>query len=329
MSPVVSVLVVNYNAGLNLGKTLQGLADQTFCDFEVLVIDNASNDRSALLAQSFVGADARFTFRYSDHNVGFAGGNNLVAASARGTWLALLNPDAVPAQDWLERLIEATLRHPTAVMFGSTQLDAADPERLDGAGDQYLAIGLPWRGGYGWPRSALPPEGEVFSPCAAACLIRTDAFRAVNGFDERFFCYVEDVELAFRLRLRGHHCIQVRTAVVSHVGGASSATEASGFVRRNSTRNLMWCFVKCMPATLFWPLLPFHILALAFLVTKAAATGSGRPVCQGVIEGLAGLPSIWSSRRYEQSKRRVSWKQIAFALTWNPVRYWQHAPQII
>ncbi len=329
MSPAVSVLIVNYNAGVHLSNTLRGLADQTFRDFEVLIVDNASSDRSAQLAKSLVGADARFRFRYLDRNVGFAAGNNLLATDAQGAWLALLNPDALPARDWLEQLLEATRRHPTAVMFGSTQLDAADPDRLDGAGDQYFAIGLPWRGGYGWPRSALPPEGEVFSPCAAACLVLTDAFRAVKGFDERFFCYVEDVDLAFRLRLRGHHCIQVRTAVVSHVGGASSTTEASGFARRHSIRNLMWCFVKCMPAPLFWPLLPFHILALAFLMIRALATGSAYPVGQGIIEGLAGMPSMWSSRRDEQDNRRVSWRRIGSAVTWNPVSYRRHIPQVI
>jgi N-acetylglucosaminyl-diphospho-decaprenol L-rhamnosyltransferase len=327
VSPAVSVLIVNYNSGVNLSKTLQGLADQTFHDFEVLIVDNASRDRSAFLAQSLVTADARFTFRFLDRNIGFAAGNNLLATEARGAWLALLNPDAVPAPDWLERLLEATRRHPATTMFGSTQLDAADPERLDGAGDQYLAIGLPWRGGYGWPLSALPPEGEVFAPCAAACLYRSDVFRDVKGFDERFFCYVEDVDLAFRLRLRGHHCIQVRAAVVSHVGGASSATEASGFARQHGTRNLMWCFVKCMPSVLFWPLLPFHVLALAFLMMRAATAGMGHPVGRGIVEGLAGMPSMWCSRRYEQRNRRVSWTRISSAISWNPVNYRRHRPQ--
>jgi N-acetylglucosaminyl-diphospho-decaprenol L-rhamnosyltransferase len=324
----VSILIVNYNSGINLGKTLEGLANQTFHDFEVLIVDNASRDHSALLAQSLVTADTRFIFRYLDRNIGFAAGNNLLAAGARGAWLALLNPDAVPAPDWLERLLEATRRHPTAAMFGSTQLDAADPKRLDGAGDQYLAIGLPWRGGYGWPLSALPPEGEVFSPCAAACLVLTAAFREVDGFDERFFCYVEDVDLAFRLRLRGHHCIQVRAAVVTHVGGASSATEASGFARRHGTRNLMWCFVKCMPSVLFWPLLPFHVLAIAFLMIRAASTGTACPVGRGIVEGLVGMPSIWCSRRYEQRNRQVSWRRICSAISWNPVSYRRHVPQI-
>jgi len=83
---------------------------------------------------------------------------------ARAPWLALLNPDATPQPDWLEQLFAATHRHPDAVMFGSTQIDAADAQKLDGTGDHYLATGIPWRGGHAWPVSALPPEGEVFAP---------------------------------------------------------------------------------------------------------------------------------------------------------------------
>lgn len=328
-TPTVSVLVVNYNAGSLLGTNLRALAGQTFTGFEVLIVDNASTDGSPVLAQSVVAQDTRFLFKFLDRNIGFAAGNNLLANVAKGTWLALLNPDAIPAPDWLEQLLKATRRHPTTTMFGSTQLDAANSERLDGAGDHYLAIGFPWRGGHGWPVSALPPEGEVFSPCGAACLIQAHAFREVNGFDERFFCYVEDVDLGFRLRLRGHHCIQVPGAKVSHVGGTSSIAGGSSFARRHGTRNLIWCFVKCMPWVLFWPLLPLHFLALAFLMLRATASGMAYPVGKGIIEGLLGVPSMWNSRCVEQRKRYVSWRRVAAALSWNPLIYRRHAPRVL
>jgi len=161
--PAVSVLIVNYDAGPNLARTLAGLVAQTFADFEALIIDNASNDRSIDMAQSQVPDDRRFKFTFLTRNIGFAAANNVIAATAQADWLALLNPDAVPTPDWLERLIEAAKRHPNAAMLGSTQIDADDPCRLDGAGDQYFALGIPWRGGYDWPVSDLRPEGEVFS----------------------------------------------------------------------------------------------------------------------------------------------------------------------
>jgi N-acetylglucosaminyl-diphospho-decaprenol L-rhamnosyltransferase len=328
-SASVSILIVNYNSGIHLEEAVLAVAAQTYDDFDVVVVDNCSTDGSLALARSALGVDKRFLFVKAESNLGFAAGNNLAATMARGAWLALLNPDAAPARDWLEQLIEATRRHPHAVMFGSTQVDAADPERLDGAGDHYLAVGLPWRGGYGWPLTELPTEGEVFSPCAAACLIRADAFREAKGFDERFFCYVEDVDLAFRLRLIGHCCFQVPAAVVRHTGGGSAGPGKSTFARRHGTRNLIWCFVKCMPGPLFWPLLPFHILTLLFLVGRAAATGMIRPVWQGIMMSLRGLPSIWRSRCVVQRTSRVPWWQIARSLTWNPLVYLRRAPRTL
>ncbi len=227
--PTISLVIVNYNSGDHLAETVQAVAAQTFDNFEATVVDNHSSDGSLLRAQAAVGEDDRFTFLYAKGNIGFAAGCNLGAQRARGEWLAFLNPDATPASDWLEQLLAATRRHPDVVMFGSTQIDATDPRRLDGAGDHYFATGMPWRGGRGWPVQDLPREGEVFAPCAAACFMRADAFRHVRGFDERFFCYVEDIDLAFRLRLMGHRCIQVCDAVVRHVGAASATKEFFGF----------------------------------------------------------------------------------------------------
>jgi hypothetical protein len=102
-----------------------------------------------------------------DRNIGIAAGNNLLANTAKGSWLALLNPDAIPAPDGLEQLLEAMRLHPAAGMFGSTQLDPTHSESPDGAGNHHLATGLPWHGGHSRPLSALPPEGEVFPLCSS------------------------------------------------------------------------------------------------------------------------------------------------------------------
>ena len=85
------------------------------------------------------------------------------------------------------------------------QLDFNDPGRLDGAGDNYLAVGVPWRGCHGHDVSTVhkATDGEVFSACVAAALYRTEVFKAAGGFGEDYFCYVEDVDLEFWLQLLG------------------------------------------------------------------------------------------------------------------------------
>jgi N-acetylglucosaminyl-diphospho-decaprenol L-rhamnosyltransferase len=326
--PTISLVIVNYNSGDHLVETVEAVADQTFGNFEAIVVDNHSSDGSLMRAQAAVGEDDRFTFLNAEGNIGFAAGSNLGAQRAHGKWLAFLNPDAAPASDWLERLLAATRRHPDVVMFGSTQIDAADPRRLDGAGDHYFATGMPWRGGRGWPVQDLPREGEVFAPCAAACCMRADAFRNVGGFDERFFCYVEDIDLAFRLRLMGHRCIQVSDAVVRHVGAASATEKSSESAHQYGIRNLIWCFVKCMPGPLFWTLLPLHIFTVAVFAVRAIVKRRMWPVGKGIVQALSGLGPIWRSRRALQQGRQVGWRQIARSLTWNPLACLRRFPRM-
>lgn len=326
LPPTVTVIIVNFNAGAHLAATLRGLLVQTHSEFRAIIVDNASSDDSISAARVVVQDDTRFEFIVSETNLGFAAANNLAARQVKSIWLALLNPDAVPATDWLEQLMMATKRYPAASMFGSTQINQRNHALLDGAGDCYFAAGMAWRGGYGWPRIALPPEGEVFSPCAAAALYRRQIFLDAGGFDESFFCYLEDVDLGFRLRLRGHKAIQIADAIVFHwAGGAGGGS--SDFARYHGIRNVVWCFVKNMPAMLFWPLVPVHVGVLTAYGVMAGLRGRGKVFLRSIRDSLAGLPAIWRSRNITQASRVVPWWSIAGALVWNPAALLTRRPR--
>ncbi len=311
--PWVRVVVVNFNSGDLLAKSVAALAVQSDPDFEAVIVDNASSDSSA---DRLVLPDARFRLIRSDENLGFAAGTNLGFLGAQCDWLATLNPDAFPEPGWLAALREATARFPEAVMFGSLQIDAEDPKRLDGCGDNYSILGLTWRGGHGQPFTGLPPDGECFSPCAAAALYRRRAFEAVGGFDEAYFGYCEDVDLGFRLRLRGGRCIQVGNAVVHHIGSAVTG-QHSAFTIYHSTRNRLWTYIKNTPAALLWLSLPIHLAATVHLLWKARGGPRLHPMLVGLGHALRGLGPILSERRRVQSSRTVGTRAIAKALTWN------------
>lgn len=311
----VCVIVVAYNSGVHLGRCLAALARQSWRDFEVVILDNASDD-GAVAAPGALPGGVRVI--RSARNLGFAGGNNRAAAETEAAWIATLNPDAFPEPDWLARLMAATERHPDVDMFGSTQLLAADPSVLDGAGDVYHISGLHWRGLEGRAAANRPAEAEVFGPCAAAALYRARAFHAHGGFDERFFCFSEDIDLAFRIRLAGGRCIQLADAVVHHVGSGSTGRR-SAFAVRYGMRNRLWAFVKAMPGPLFWPALPLHAAATLAALAMARARGQGGPAWQGLREALAGLGPVWRARRALQRRRRVSAWRIARVLAWSPI----------
>ncbi len=315
--PQVDVVIVNFNAGDMLARTVACLQAQTLRSFRAIIVDNASSDGS--LTQLSLD-DPRFETIKLDKNTGFAKGNNIGIAKGKAPWIACLNPDAFAEPDWLETLLRVAKSDPKIVMAGSTQIMADDHSLLDGAGDLYAPFGFAWRGLYHRPIGRLPATGEVFGPCAAAALYRRDAFEAVGGFDEDFFCYHEDVDLAFRLRLAGGTAVQVREAKVYHVGSGITGTE-SPFAVYHGTRNRIWTFFKNMPLVPLILLSPVHLgLSLLFLIRALFKRRVG-PTWRGMVDGLAGLPDLFSKRRVVQQTRKLSALTLLRAMTWSPIRF--------
>jgi GT2 family glycosyltransferase len=238
-------------------------------------------------------------------NRGFAAANNLGAKLACGQWLTLLNADAFPEPDWLDKLLDAANRNPEYSTFASRQLSASDPSILDGAGDAYHVSGLAWRSFLGYPAKGHGLNAdEVFSPCAAAAMYKREAFLEVGGFDEDFFSYFEDVDLGFRLRLAGYRCLFVPKAIVHHVGSATFG-ERSDFAFYHSQRNLVWTFVKNMPSRMFWKYLLAHLIANLVYQSWYSFRLPGKAIWRGKWDALRGLPLMLRKRKEIQAKRRV------------------------
>lgn len=304
-APFVSIVIVSWNSGKYLPRCLESLSQQTFRDFEVILVDNGSSDNSLEhLEERYPGLGMRV--ERLPHNLGFAGGNNLGARLARGQWLVLLNTDAFPEPDWLAELVKAAQTSPGFGSFSSRQLRAGDPNTLDGAGDAYHVSGLAWRIGLGYPSARFGLESAViFSPCAAAAMYLRQAFLEVGGFDEDFFSYFEDVDLGFRLQLAGYRCLYVAQAVVHHVGSATLG-ERSDFAFYHAHRNLVWTYIKDMPSTLFWLYLPAHLIANVVYVTHYALRGRGRVLLRAKWDAILGLPAVLRKRKITQKTRKVS-----------------------
>ena len=311
--PGASILIVNFNSGDRLYRCLQHLATQTKKDFEVIVIDNASEDDSIAHARK---SDCSFTLIAPATNIGFAAANNLGAKKARGEWLIFLNPDAYAEKDWLEALTTAAENYPFADAFGSTQLSAENPDLVDGAGDVLHASGFPYRGHFGWKAQSLPEEGLCFSPCAAAAMYRRSTFEMLGGFDERFFCYGEDVDLGYRLRLSGGHAVHVDKAVVHHEGSGITGRHSS-FTVYHGHRNRIWLFYKNTPALLLVLLAPINFVANIAAFFGAALNGYAGAYGRAMKDGYLGLGTVFKNRKHLHQSRKANWRDIAGALTWS------------
>lgn len=303
--PKVTVVIVNWNGAQFLERCLAAVMAQTVAPYEIILVDNASSDGSLDIVRRFPSV----RLLAQDKNLGFARANNLAieAAFAESEWIALLNPDAFAEPSWLAALLAAAQENPDFSFFGSQLLTAADLAVLDGAGDAYHVSGLVWRMGHGALASSfLEQECEVFSPCAAAAMYKRHALQEIGGFDEDFFCYVEDVDLGFRLRLAGHRCLYVPTSVALHVGSGTTGGQHSNFSVYHGHRNVVWTYFKNMPTVLFWGGLPIHLAMNLYILVRFALRGQGLVMFRAKRDAVLGLPKMWRKRQQIQKNRVAS-----------------------
>ena len=311
--PLCTIAIVNYNSQDILVDCLNNLANQTFKDFEIQIIDNNSHNFNI---QNICKISPNIFIIHNKQNIGFAAANNQALDILKNSkYLVLLNPDAFPEPYWLESLVEAKNRYPEYTIYGSRLLSVKNPDALDGDGDIYHISGLAWRdrkvkndlGSYRQPF-------EIFSACAAAAMYRVDAIKEVGGFDDDFFCYMEDVDLGFRMRLAGHKCLLVPEAVASHVGSATSGGQNSDFAVYHGHRNLVWTYIKNMPGILFWFFLPLHVALNLVTICWFSLRGKGRVILRAKLDALRGLPKMWRKRKMIQGQRIASNADILRAM---------------
>ena len=317
MASGVAVVIVNYNGERLLPDCLAALAAQTLAPDEIVVADNGSRDGSLALLRARHPSVRVVELR---RNHGFAGGANRGVRATAAPWVCVLNSDATPAPDWLAQLTAAPRGERTWAL-GSVLVSAASG-RIESAGDQYSAAGYAYKLLRDRPLDALPAGPyPVFAAPGAAPVFRRDVFDALGGYEERFFLYYEDVDLAFRAVLAGWHALLVPSAHVVHRLGATTRSHARArfYVARNSA----WCAVRCLPRTGPRSLARRWLLELRTNRPRRLA-----PVeLAGRIAALAGLPRALRERRAIQAARRAPLQDVE-ALLREPANLSAAAPTV-
>ena len=307
MEALVSVIVLNWNGQALLGECLESLREQTYSNFEVLVVDNGSTDGS----QEYV------RLHFPDvclielpENIGFCGGNNAGYRYASGDYIALLNNDTRVVPEWLESLVDALTRYPDVGMAASKMVFYDRSDLIDTAGDLFFTCGI------GRKRGHLFDDGEaynkevfVFGACAGAALYRRTVLDQIGFLDNDFFAYDEDIDLSFRSQLSGWKCVYVpRAKVLHHVSATASKTsERSIYLAK---RNSLWVILKNMPAEL---LRKYGLSIVAYHVAsdiKWSLRGCFGPVIRGRVDALRAWKQIYAKRRVVKALRKVSISEL-------------------
>ena len=308
--PRVCVAIVTYNSSGTLPQCLSSLKSQTYQNFCVVLIDNDSDEKPAALVEN---AGLPITYMEMDENLGFAKAMNVALNATECEYLAALNPDAFAEPEWLAELVAMADKNPSIAALGSLQLKAEDRNQIDGLGDNLLITGQAWRGQTQPPDLIGEKPAYCFGVCAAAALYRAHVLRDVGEFDETFFCFYEDVDMSFRLRLAGFNCAINTKAVVEHVGGASFEGK-SEFATYLMARNQWWMLLKNMPGLLLILALPGFFLIQSIGILKNPKSAR----MKGVWEGLCNSRNAWMKRRVLQQNRKLSSLGLSRWLSWQP-----------
>lgn len=309
MTLSVSVVIVNYNGWALLRECLASLRLGERQADEMVVVDNGSTDGSP---QNLRREFPWVTPIDAGSNLGFAAGNNLGIARARGDVIVLLNNDALAEPAFLGALVAPLEREQAIASVAGTLVFASDPGVVASAGIDVFDTGLALDRGLGGSTSALRDGARVFGASAGAAAYRRRALEQVGGFPESFFMYLEDVDLAWRLRLAGWEAVHASGAVARHVYSAS-AGEASALKRRLLARNRIWVIARCMPGPLvrrnWWRIVRFDAMAMGYATFRRdSAALAGR------VEAVLGLLPRLRERAQIQSPVTTGAPEMAYWL---------------
>ncbi|MGB6163257.1 MAG: glycosyltransferase family 2 protein [Pseudonocardiaceae bacterium] len=226
-----TVVVVTWRGRGLIGRCLDALAAQTR-PHQVLVVDNASTDGTA---QEIAGHSLHPRVLRMTRNVGYAGALAAAFPQVSTPFMAWLNDDAQPELQWLAAL-EQVLDDDNTAAAAASMLHATDGTVTS------TGVALT-RSGYGQDSTGAQPFGF----CGGAALLRIDALRAIGGVAGSLFCYYEDTDTSWRLRLAGYRVLAVPDARVRHLGGASARHGTPAFHRWNE-RNRLLVLLRCAPA---------------------------------------------------------------------------------
>lgn len=315
--PTVEAIVIGYNSKDIVGPCLQTLLDQDYPNLKITVIDNDSLDGTA--------AHIRATFPTIDvvdsgGNLGFSGGNNLAFARSNADYFALLNQDAFAQRNWITELVRVAELDPMAGAVGSKMLFDRCPTLLNSTGIEINEAGWAWDRQVGERDDNPSPLPElVFGGCGGALLLSGKAIRDVGPFDDAFFMYFEDTDLAWRMLWGGYRNYYAPLAVVRHdFHGDGGATPGREFRRRfMSERNRLQTLLKnadWKSLRAVWPRIRKHERGRVKWLKRAARDGNNPEFMRDIVRGIkrawrwnmVRLPSLMKRRRQVQRGRKVT-----------------------
>ena len=313
----ISIIIVNYNGRSLLEGCLAALKAQTFTDYEIILVDNGSQDNSQKtikqLCQTY-DLTHQTTVRLLTENSGFPGGNIRGLEIATGDYIATLNNDTEVDKDWLKELVLSMESDPKIGICASLLL-VHGTKTIDSAADGVAKTLKGFKRGEGEGPEKYTEREYVFGACAGAALYRREMLDDIGFFDEDFFLIHEDTDLNFRAQLAGWKVLYVPTAVVRHKVRSSIGTMSATAVYY-SLRNSEWVRMKNVPAAvLLWCLPQVVIDYIAEFFYFAVKHGFLRLYCKAKFDAWRNVRKMYCKRKEIMKRKRISNRYLLDSMT--------------
>jgi GT2 family glycosyltransferase len=307
----VSVIIPSLDGEKLLPVALESLQDQTFQDFDVVVVDNGSKDRSLELLKSCYPSVKVVALQ---RNLGFAGAVNRGIEASAGEFVAVLNNDVEAHPRWLEELRAALIEHAEAGSAGPKMLRYFERNQINILGLRLNRTGEIELVGAGEDDHGQYDQARyVFGVSAGAALYRRKMLDEIGLFDEEFFANHEDVDLAFRAQLAGYKALYVPSALAYHMVGSTIRRRRYLPTYLNNRNKILF----------FWKNMPGEIVEKHFqtICRHQAGTFLKRILLnfyklrtfyylKGTASGVMHIPYILRQRKKIRGLRRVSVEYI-------------------
>lgn len=312
--PLVSIIVLNFNGRNILLPCLYSVLRSDYPNFELIFVDNASTDGSAEEVEKLFRSDSRVKIVRNDRNLGYAEGNNIGIKHARGEIIVFLNNDTKVDISWLKEIVKVFKEDR---MVGAAQpkvLNYYSPKKIDTLGGLINFYGFAGGGNLGINDIARLDTREIFFAVGSAMVVKKKLLEEVGSFDPNFFMYCEDVDLSWRIRLRGYKILLIPRAIVYHrisftVKKTPSITtiwhlrknRVTMLIKNYEIKNLMKAILVVVPIYVV-----NFMREIADKDLKKAFTN-----ISSLVYNLKNLKNIWYERIIVQQKiRRVSDNEI-------------------
>ena len=314
----VSVVTPNYNGERFLKAFFESLGSDSECIGEVIIIDNGSADNSRdYIKNNSFGFPVRLI--ENDENLGFAPAVNQGIRNSKYEYIFSLNNDTEVEKGCIRHMCDLISENDDIFSVQAKMIQYDNKRLIDDAGDEYNILGWTKKTGENHDSGEYMEVREIFSSCAGAAMYRKSILEELGMFDDDFFAYMEDVDLAIRAKINGYRNLLCPQAVVYHIGSATSGSRYNEFKVKLAARNNVWVVYKNLPIPL--KIINFIFLFLGFFIKYLLflRKGFGALYFSGVSEGLSSRNKIRKTQF--KSENTINYLKLEYRLIINTIKY--------